>query len=210
MKVNDCNQSYEKPGKEGVTFDVMETLERQCDSIDRITSMVSKMNVKMDKKIPHTSLMPIKTDTEAKVGVDNPIFILETDPLVETGIEMKGTIITITGIIDQTIEIGLEIIKDRMKEDLHIGLMTGMVITDPIIGIEVTTDNTIEVDKTIEVMTLDRDMEIGVKVETGLETIVMTETEVGTEPDTEMARHRTGPELCQMTEEDQDPGPTLE
>ena len=50
MKMNDCNQSYEKPGKKGVTFDVMETLERHHDSIDRLTSLVSKMNVKTDKK----------------------------------------------------------------------------------------------------------------------------------------------------------------
>ena len=89
-------------------------------------------------------------------------------------------------------------------------LMTGMVITDPIIGVEVTTDKTTEVDKTIEVMTLDRDMEIGVKVEIVLENIVMTETEVETEAETEMGRHRIGQELCQMTEEDQDPGATLE
>ena len=37
-------------GKKGVTFDVMETLERQHDSIDKLSSLVSKMNVKMDKK----------------------------------------------------------------------------------------------------------------------------------------------------------------
>ena len=48
--MNDCNQSYEKSGMKGITFDAMETLERQCDSIDRLTSLVSKMNVKMDKK----------------------------------------------------------------------------------------------------------------------------------------------------------------
>ena len=48
--MNDCNQSYEQSGKKGVTFDVMETLERQCDHIDRLTSLVSKMNVNMDKK----------------------------------------------------------------------------------------------------------------------------------------------------------------
>ena len=53
---------------------------------------------------------------------------------------MKGTITTITGIIDPTMEIGLEIIIDGMTEDLPICLMTGIVITDPIIGIEVTTD----------------------------------------------------------------------
>ena len=59
-------------------------------------------------------------------------------------------------------------------------------------------------------MTLDRDMEIGVKVGIGPETIVMTETEVEIEVETEMGRHKTGPKLCQMTEEDQDPGQTLE
>ena len=38
------------PNKRGVTFDAMETLERHSDSIDKLTSLVSKMNVKMDKK----------------------------------------------------------------------------------------------------------------------------------------------------------------
>ena len=177
----------------------METLERQCDSIDRLTSLVSKMNVKIDKKETHTSLEFIKTDIEAKEGVDNPTFTLETYPLVETRIEMEGTIITMTRIIDQPIQIGLEIIIERMTEDLHISFMTGVVITDLIIGIEVTTDKTI--DKIIEVMTLERDMEIGVKVEIGLETIVMAETEVETEVEIEMDRCRTGPESCLMTEE---------
>ena len=60
LKMNDCNLSYEKSGKKGVTFDAMETLERQCDSIDRLASLVSKMNVKMDRKRPHTSLKSIK------------------------------------------------------------------------------------------------------------------------------------------------------
>ena len=50
MKVNDCNKTYEKSGKKGGTFDAMETLERQCGSIDRLTSLVGKMNVKMNKK----------------------------------------------------------------------------------------------------------------------------------------------------------------
>ena len=44
-------------------------------------------------------------------------------------------------------EIGLEIILDGMTEELPIGLMTHMVITDLIIGVEVITDKTIEVDK---------------------------------------------------------------
>ena len=45
MRVNDCSQSTDKSGKRGVTFDAMETLERQNDSIEKLTSLVSKMNV---------------------------------------------------------------------------------------------------------------------------------------------------------------------
>ena len=71
MKMNDFNQSYEKSGRKGATFDVMETLERHCDSIDRLTSLVSKMNVKMDKKETPYKPRVYQTDTEAKVGVDN-------------------------------------------------------------------------------------------------------------------------------------------
>ena len=46
MQMNECGQT----NKKGVTFDAMETLERHSNSIDRLTSLVSKMNVKMDKK----------------------------------------------------------------------------------------------------------------------------------------------------------------
>ena len=53
-----------------------------------------------------------------------------------------------------------------------------------------------ETEKIIEVMTLDRDMEIGVKV--------------GIEVETEMGKCKIDPELCQMTEEDQGLGLTLE
>ena len=52
MRVNDCGQSTDKSGKRGVNFDAMETLERQNDSIDKLISFVSKMNVKMDIKNP--------------------------------------------------------------------------------------------------------------------------------------------------------------
>ena len=43
------NYSSMKSCKKGVTFDVMETIERNSDSIDKLTSFVSKMNMKMDK-----------------------------------------------------------------------------------------------------------------------------------------------------------------
>ena len=48
--MNDCSQSTDRSSKRGVTFDAMETLERHSDSIDKLTSLFSKMNVKMDKK----------------------------------------------------------------------------------------------------------------------------------------------------------------
>ena len=59
-------------------------------------------------------------------------------------------------------------------------------------------------------MTLDRDMEIGVKVGIDLEIIVVTKLEVGIEVETEMGKCKIDPELCQMTEEDQGLGLTLE
>ena len=38
--------------RKGVTFDAMETLERNCDCIDRLTSLVSDMKMTMDRKQP--------------------------------------------------------------------------------------------------------------------------------------------------------------
>ena len=43
------NYSSMKSCKKGVTFDAMETIGRNSDSIDKLTSLVSKMNMKMDK-----------------------------------------------------------------------------------------------------------------------------------------------------------------
>ena len=52
MKVtsnNDC-QSPQNQQKKGVTFDAMETLERNSDCIDRLTSLVSDLKMTMDRK----------------------------------------------------------------------------------------------------------------------------------------------------------------
>ena len=49
MKVSqEGNRSYEK----GVTFDTLGSIERNSDSIDKLTSLVNKMNIKMDKEEP--------------------------------------------------------------------------------------------------------------------------------------------------------------
>ena len=51
MKVSsDSNYSSMRGSKKGVTFDVMKTIERNSNSIDKLTSLVSKMNMKKDKR----------------------------------------------------------------------------------------------------------------------------------------------------------------
>ena len=44
------NYSSMKSCKKAVTFDVIETIERNNNSIDKLTSLLSKMNMKMDKR----------------------------------------------------------------------------------------------------------------------------------------------------------------
>ena len=50
MWVNDSSQSSDRVGKRGVTFDAIETLERHGGSVDKLTLLVSKMNVRMDRR----------------------------------------------------------------------------------------------------------------------------------------------------------------
>ena len=47
--IND-SRSTQNNHKKGVTFDTMETLERNSDWIDRLTSLVSDMKITMDRK----------------------------------------------------------------------------------------------------------------------------------------------------------------
>ena len=47
--IND-NCSTQNNHKKGVTFDAMETLQRNSDCIDRLTSLVSNMKMTMDRK----------------------------------------------------------------------------------------------------------------------------------------------------------------
>ena len=49
MKVSDGHKYSFNESKKGVTFDTLETIERNSYSIDKLTSLVSKMNMKMDK-----------------------------------------------------------------------------------------------------------------------------------------------------------------
>ena len=47
--INDNHSTQSNP-KKGVTFDAMETLERNSDCIDRLMSLVSNMKMTMDRK----------------------------------------------------------------------------------------------------------------------------------------------------------------
>ena len=49
VTINDNHSTQNNP-KKGVTFDAMETLERNSDCIDRLTSLVSNMKMTMDRK----------------------------------------------------------------------------------------------------------------------------------------------------------------
>ena len=49
MKLSNSHKSSFKDSKKVVTFDALETIERNSGSIDKLTSLVSKMNTKMDK-----------------------------------------------------------------------------------------------------------------------------------------------------------------
>ena len=55
MKVTSNNDSHSPQNrqKKGVTFDAMETLERNSDCIDRLTTLVSDLKMTMDRKQPH-------------------------------------------------------------------------------------------------------------------------------------------------------------
>ena len=49
---NSDSHSPQNYQKKGVTFDAMETLERNSDCIDHLTSMVSDLKMTMDRKQP--------------------------------------------------------------------------------------------------------------------------------------------------------------
>ena len=49
VTINDSHSTQNNP-KRGVTFDAMETLERNSDCIDTLMSLVSDMKMTMDRK----------------------------------------------------------------------------------------------------------------------------------------------------------------
>ena len=94
--------------KKGVTFDAMETLERNSNCIHKLRSLVSDMKMTMDRKQSPYKPKYIRVGPETRTQV-HKILHPEIDPLVEEEIKVviEG-IITIETIIDQIIEIDQE------------------------------------------------------------------------------------------------------
>ena len=139
MQMTDSGQTNDSSSKKGVTFDVMETLERHSDSIDRLTCLVSKMNVKMDKKeAPHKPRV-YQNRPRGIVEADSKIISPTIGPLVEIETELEGIIII--EIIDPTLEIDPGTIIAVTTEENITGPMRDIITTDRTIGWEIVTDN---------------------------------------------------------------------
>ena len=159
MHMNESGQTSKKGG----TFDAMETLERHGNSIDRLTSLISKMNIKMDKKeVPYKPRV-YQTDQEAIAEVVSKIFNPTIGPLAEIETEPEG--ITIIEIIDPTSEIDPGTVIDMTIEEIVTIAMRDAITTDRTIEGEKTIDKTIKIGTIIEEITLDK--ETGVRVEIG-------------------------------------------
>ena len=81
MKVtinNDCHLPQNQQ-KKGVTFDAMETLERNSDCIDRLTTLVSDLKMKQwIENSPSTNLKYTRVGPEIRMQVDESL-LLEID-----------------------------------------------------------------------------------------------------------------------------------
>ena len=141
----------------------METLERQCDSIDKLSSFISKMNVKMDRK--ETPYKPrVYQNRPRGQGRGRQQNFQPHNRLFSWDSNWNRGNFNYNNRNNRPNYIDLEIITDVMTEDIPIGLMMGTITIDLITGVEATIGKTVETDKIIGVMTLDRDIEIGVKV----------------------------------------------
>ena len=104
---DDCHLTQNQQ-KKGVTFDAMETLERNSDCIDRLTTLVSDLKMMMDRKQPKYKPKICQGRSQTKIQ-DDKILLLEIDLLVEEEIKVViEEIITIGTITGKIIEIDQE------------------------------------------------------------------------------------------------------
>ena len=127
MKATSSSDSHMPQGhqKKGVTFDAMETLQRYSNCIDQLTSLVSDLNMAINRKQPQYKPKYTRVGPET-ITRDVKILTPELDPLVEEGI--KVVIEEITTITRQIIEIDQE--ADGITTGQVIGVVIIQIITE--------------------------------------------------------------------------------
>ena len=185
MKATSHNDSHspQNQQKKGVTFDVMETLERNSDCIDRLTTLVTDLKMTMDRKQPQYKPKYTRVGPEIKMQVDT-ILPPEKDPLVEEGIKVViEEIITIGTITGKIIEI------DQEADGTITGQVIGVIIT------HITTDEVMQDSSTDKIH--NRHLETEVKVEVEMKTMVMINLEVEVEIEIKGDKRNAGLDLIQ-------------
>ena len=185
MKATSNNDSHspQNQQKKGVMFDAMETLERNSDSIDHLTSLVNDLKMTIDRKQANTNPKYTRVGHKTKIQ-DDRILHLEIDPSVKEETKVAIEEITVIGtIIDQILEI------DQEADGTTTGQVIGVVIT------HITTDMVIRdctTDKTHNGL-----LETEVKIEVEMKTMVMIILEVGLEIEIKGDEKNPGLDLIQ-------------
>ena len=170
MNSND-NYSTQNNNKKGVTFDTMETLERNSDCIDRLTSLVSDMKMTVDRKQspykpriyqgrsrnqnanqPNFTLRNRSFSRGQNLEIEE-IIIIETitDPITETDQEADGTIIhQVIGVTITRLTID-EVILDQITDKTFNRHLETEVKVEIELGITIMAIQEVEVE--IEIMT---------------------------------------------------------
>ena len=115
--------STQTNNKRGVTFDAMETLERNSNCIDKLTSLVSNMKMTIDRKQSPYKARIYQGRSRNQTGT-NKILHLEINPLVEGEIKVEiGEIIILETITDPITE------TDQEADGTIIGQVIGVTTT---------------------------------------------------------------------------------
>ena len=195
MTSND-NYSMQTNNKRGVTFDVMETLERNSNCIDKLTSLVSDMKMTIDRK-PSPYKPRIYQGRSRNQNRNQQNLHLEIDPLVEEEIKVEiGEILIIETIIDPITE------TDQEADGTIIDQVIGVIIT------RLTIDKVI-LDQITDKM-LNQHSETEVKVEIELEITIVTIREVEVEIEIVAGPFSQDKAHYLMKEMNLGPDPTLE
>ena len=100
-----ANQETKKNCEKGVSFGALETIERNSDSIDKLTSLINKMDMKLDREKP--SIEYIRVEIEDAV-IDRETIGPEkalTAEIMVSIIEEEEAIIIIIEVTDLIIEL---------------------------------------------------------------------------------------------------------